>query len=417
VGGRDGLGELVGAPAPRPAPVRALAIGVAVLLVLGLAAFAARDGRGADPVAVRSHGTGADADDAEDPQTLGMTEETTTTTSGSHASTPGTNGTSPTTMQPGAPTPQGPTFPKPETLIPPPPPTAAKVTRFPLPKGVAAQTIVAGSDGNMWFGYGNKDVVARITQDGVITEFRTPTPWSQPGALTLGPDGNIWFTESTGKIGRITPAGVITEFVVSETEGMMAGLTAGPDGAMWFTEWNAQQVGRLTLTGEVTHFPVPALQLGAYPNRIIRHGQAMWLTAHTESLHRIASNGTATEVPLSGGWIASDAVTVGPDGALWMTVRDYPNWTHGVGRLTNAGAFSFFPISGMDTELSDIALGPDGHLWLGKFQAGTIARLSTQGTVVEEIAVGGWVNSMAAGPGGYVWFTDASYEAVGRIKA
>ena len=45
--------------------------------------------------------------------------------------------------------------------------------------------------------------------------------------ITAGPDGALWFTESSGdKIGRITTQGTITEFTVPEGS---AGFTAGPD--------------------------------------------------------------------------------------------------------------------------------------------------------------------------------------------
>ena len=38
-----------------------------------------------------------------------------------------------------------------------------------------------------------------------ITEFPIPTISSFPTGITAGPDGNLWFTESSGdKIGRIT---------------------------------------------------------------------------------------------------------------------------------------------------------------------------------------------------------------------
>ena len=48
--------------------------------------------------------------------------------------------------------------------------------------------------------------------------------------ITVGPDGNLWFTELVGKIGRITPAGAVTEFPipggVSEPIEIVAGPTA-----------------------------------------------------------------------------------------------------------------------------------------------------------------------------------------------
>ena len=48
-----------------------------------------------------------------------------------------------------------------------------------------------------------------------ITEFQVPTAGSGPAAITLGPDGNLWFTENLrDNIGRITPSGVFTEFAL-----------------------------------------------------------------------------------------------------------------------------------------------------------------------------------------------------------
>ena len=47
----------------------------------------------------------------------------------------------------------------------------------------------------------------------IITEFPITTAGSDPGGITAGPDGNLWFTEfGVGKIGRITTAGTVTEF-------------------------------------------------------------------------------------------------------------------------------------------------------------------------------------------------------------
>src|SRR5438046_334305 len=44
----------------------------------------------------------------------------------------------------------------------------------------------------------------------VITRY--PIPSGPPMGVTLGPAGNVWFSESTGtKLGRVTPEGVVTE--------------------------------------------------------------------------------------------------------------------------------------------------------------------------------------------------------------
>ena len=47
--------------------------------------------------------------------------------------------------------------------------------------------------------------------------FRIPTANSEPEGITLGSDGNMWFTEAAAnQIGRIDPRGNITEFVVPQ---------------------------------------------------------------------------------------------------------------------------------------------------------------------------------------------------------
>lgn len=130
------------------------------------------------------------------------------------------------------------------------------------------QNIVAGPDGNLWFteaslssylgtpppytpgGITNRNAIGRITPAGVITEFGEETLYSAGlTAITLGPDGNLWFTEGSGnRVGRITPAGVITEFKLiglADNAGLSS-ITTGPDKKLWFTEKNANKIGRFT---------------------------------------------------------------------------------------------------------------------------------------------------------------------------
>src|SRR5215471_6445674 len=49
-----------------------------------------------------------------------------------------------------------------------------------------------------------------------ITEF--PVPNSGPSAITVGPDGNLWFVEISGNnVGKITPQGNITQYPAAAT--------------------------------------------------------------------------------------------------------------------------------------------------------------------------------------------------------
>src|SRR3989338_9236223 len=93
-----------------------------------------------------------------------------------------------------------------------------------------------------------------------IAEFSIPTTESSPVGITVGPDGNYWFTEqghNANKIGRITPDGKITEFPIPTNDSGPFSITSGPDGNLWFTEAYANRIGRITTSGEITEFVIP----------------------------------------------------------------------------------------------------------------------------------------------------------------
>jgi sugar lactone lactonase YvrE len=114
--------------------------------------------------------------------------------------------------------------------------------------------IANGGDNNLWIAEAGTNEIARMTTNGVVTQFHIPTPNSRPQEIVLGNDGNLWFTEFYGnKIGRITPAGVITEYPVPTPNAGLTGIAncrvfgcpLGPHGHIWFVESAANKVGRL----------------------------------------------------------------------------------------------------------------------------------------------------------------------------
>src|SRR5579859_1789397 len=69
---------------------------------------------------------------------------------------------------------------------------------------------------------------------------------SDPMGITLGPDGNLWFTEfGMDKIGRINPTtGEVNQFNLTAGSGPRS-ITSGPDGNLWFTESNGSGIGQM----------------------------------------------------------------------------------------------------------------------------------------------------------------------------
>ena len=71
-------------------------------------------------------------------------------------------------------------------------PTTGTVTEFPL-TNVGPQGIAASPDGSVWFTQTTKGNIARITDDGVITEGKVVKN-SEPFGITVAPNGNPWYT-------------------------------------------------------------------------------------------------------------------------------------------------------------------------------------------------------------------------------
>ena len=207
-----------------------------------------------------------------------------------------------------------------------------------------AQGLTSGPDGALWFSVSFCSVnchgtvgnyIGRMTTAGVVTNtYSIPTTAASPGGITAGPDGALWFTEtSSNKIGRITTAGVITEYSVPTDSGLPAIITAGPDGALWFTESNRNKIGRITTAGVITEYPVPTPDSGPV------------------------------------------FITTGPDGALWF-VEPAANQ---IGRITTAGAISEYPIPTARSSAGSITAGPDGALWFTEGAANKVGRISLAG--------------------------------------
>ena len=109
---------------------------------------------------------------------------------------------------------------------------------------------------------GSEPLFAAGGPAGHFKSFRIPTANSEPRHITLGADGNMWFTESNldvSQIGRIDARGNITEFVVPTRFSQPSDIVSGPDGALWFTEPSGfpNAIGRVTTSGEFTEVLVP----------------------------------------------------------------------------------------------------------------------------------------------------------------
>ena len=211
-----------------------------------------------------------------------------------------------------------------------------------------------------------------------------------------------------------------------------AAIVDGPDGALWFTERNANEIGRITITGEVSQFPIPSAASNPWAIALGPDGRLWFTEADTGMIGSISPSGTMSEYPLPSG-SSPFGITAGPDGRLWFTLLgpdQYGNLVPQVGAITVAGAVTIYPVPGVPANISpavqSITQGPDGRLWFTEEdtnaeQFDDIGAITTSGDVTQyplpeykSLGVGpAWLTS---GADGRVWFaTDFGGTGLGAI--
>ncbi len=295
------------------------------------------------------------------------------------------------------------------------------VNDFPVPAQFSGpQGITLGPDGNLWFTEYQANQIGRITPAGVITEFPIPTANSGPWGIVAGPDGNLWFTERLGhNVGRITPAGVVTEFAGPPYQ--LDSIAAGADGNLWFT-FGGPRVCRITPGGTITEFPA-STEMGDGCTGITAGPDAnLWFVERNflypnlpGKIGRITTEGVVAEFSLPPNLAGPYAITAGPDGNLWFTGS-----SPAIGRITPSGGITAFPFPPPVSPFGanpGIASGPDGNLWYfgNRFSPGKVltflGRITPSGVITEFAPY--WGQGIAAGPDGNLWFT--SGDGIGEV--
>jgi streptogramin lyase len=251
--------------------------------------------------------------------------------------------------------------------------------------------------------------IARLDSSGVVADFVIPPlTWTGAGAIIAGPDNAMWFTEEGGAIGRITLTGEITLYPVT---GKPVAITVGPDASLWFADYTGS-IGRITTGGAVTTFPART----SNPQQITAGTDGrLWYSSYGASgVYAMTITGTVTpyETGLSG-WTAP-AITSGPDGMIWVA----GGFEDEVVRMAPTGdVLSRLRASHGTMTTSHFALSPLRTLWLTN--DGWLDEITVTGNLVEHPIPGISSFALASGPLGdcRLWITESYSDAVATTVA
>ena len=277
-----------------------------------------------------------------------------------------------------------------------------------------------------------------------ITEYDVPTPNSAPLAVTVGRDGNVWFTESNAsKLARFDPStGGFSEYKVPGT-GDMWGITMDVQGNVWFTQYSLKGsvnpggaiepngTGRLirfdpdTQNFTVINVPTP----GAFPFRLTTDAEGrVWFTEllGDQIGYYDPSSGKLQEYPVPTPFAGPADLEFDSHGILWFT-ETYNGSVAKFDPASNTFAeyrfASIAPIHFIGSPVG-IAVTPNGIVWVGDHGGNWVVEFnSTSQNVMlypthfppPEVYPISLVNDVVTDHQGGVWFTEHGGNSIGHL--
>jgi len=371
-------------------------------------------------------------------------------------------------LPPPAPTPPPPPAPAPPA--PPPGPNDPIVTSYSaaasgVSPGLDGGSIALAGDGTLWFSGGFvPNQIGRMSSAGAVsypvTRAAGLTSFN-PGPLTRGPDGNIWFADPLAGITLAGTVGVIDIATNVATEIATPLMKTTIQIRQRTSQDQSCDTGSGVCTpvppgtcvalpptpGIPASGPIPAVPPFAGTTcRTVTTGPT--LVAACTPIAPIAANGyttttcptttvgpnsvatcTSTPPDASNSFVrivctgitpGSQAytITTGPDGNLWFT--EYTGTRIGMYNPTTMLATEFGPLQ---SPARSITAGPDGNVWFAERSPdgsqSVLGRVTPTGQITEYAStpVPGSIAAMTAGADGKVWFVKDGFggPAVGRV--
>jgi virginiamycin B lyase len=305
------------------------------------------------------------------------------------------------------------------------------VTVVEVPLANRAGTVTAltvGLDGDIWYSelVSSGNVLGRIdpATGAVIRQYPVNSSSIEITGLAAGPDNRIWFTE-TNAIGRLDPTtGAVTSFTLNSPQDLPSDLTVGPDNNLWFTIDGTGKIGQITTSGVVTEY---SLASSLTAPGVIRSGPngTLWFSETSGGLSgqfgrigEITTAGQITEFLGQVGQSSSAGIASSHDGNLWVT--DGPgNRIDSINPATGAISGQFAPPTANSLPF-DMTADPDQNLYFTERNTNKIGEFDPSNpNVITEIPVptpGAGPSQIVAGHDGNVWFSEFNNSALGVVE-
>ena len=281
--------------------------------------------------------------------------------------------------------------------------------------------MVAGRDGNVWFIDLARSKVGRVTPDGVIAEFDAPVGGFGNRTMTAAPDGSIWLLASSrgwsypvDTVVRVSSDGSVKSFAIPAqvfppSPADASGITIGPDRNIWFTQLYPPAIVRLDSSG--SFHTMALLAKDSNPTGIVTGPDGNLWFLEASAIARATVAGKVVEFPFGQeltGYQATSLIA-GPEKKLWIVALDR------IGVATMAGRVSWFVLP-PPAAPSDITMGSDGNVWFTDAGYNAIGKIRPDGSVREYplLRHAAEPTGIATGSDGRIWFSEGNLGRIGR---
>jgi virginiamycin B lyase len=267
--------------------------------------------------------------------------------------------------------------------------------------------LIIGPDRQLWFTESGASRIGRLDlANGSMREFIVPTAHSQPVGITAGGDGRLWFAEDgTNRIGRLSLNGTFREFDCPTPMAAPDGLYTDAHGDVWFAERLADRLAHISFDGAIHEYA--GMSAGAHPLSLTARDGVIWFSEPDGDRLGYFKDGKIRELPLPPG-TKPRAMLTHPDGSLWFVATG----SHALARVDRNNHLQVFTLPNRRSSPRSLAVAPDGRIWFTEDIVNLIGVMSPTGQLLAEYPVTApmrGLRGIAVAPDGRVFF--AAYDS------
>jgi virginiamycin B lyase len=162
---------------------------------------------------------------------------------------------------------------------------SAHIVEYPVAPGTGPLDLKVGPDGLMYFSEGLTNRLGRIDpKTHQMMEFQLPSPnCTMPYAVNPGPGNALWFSTAGGCLHSIGRLDLVTFKIdlhlIPSPWAYPADLKTGPDGGVWFTESTANKISRIDpVTRAFSEYDVPTPASNPQDVAVVADDGGVWFS-------------------------------------------------------------------------------------------------------------------------------------------